>query len=114
MKRDPFVSWGVNQGMHVFGVKTPYLYFKEAMKYTTRSISRRITQDFLLMAGTHDHFIPIKMFFKQARALTNVRSLTCRLFTEAESAQSHCQVGNIELALSFIVSWMDELGRNKR
>jgi pimeloyl-ACP methyl ester carboxylesterase len=113
MGRDSFVSWGVSQGMHVFGVKTPYLYFKEAMKYNTKAVSDLITQDFLLMAGTHDHFIPTGMFFKQARALTNVRSLTCRLFTEAESAQSHCQVGNIELALSFIVSWMDEL-RNAR
>jgi pimeloyl-ACP methyl ester carboxylesterase len=114
MKRDPFVSWGVNQGMHVFGVKTPYLYFKEAMKYNTRAISRLITQDFLLMAGTRDHFIPTRMFYKQARALTNVRSLTCRLFTEAETAQNHCQVGNIELALSFIVCWMDELARVRK
>jgi pimeloyl-ACP methyl ester carboxylesterase len=114
MKRDPFVSWGVNQGMHVFGVKTPYLYFKEAMKYTTRDVSRYITQDFLLLGGTHDHFIPTEMFFRQARALTNVRSLTCRLFTEDESAQNHCQVGNIGLALSFIVSWMDEMNNNKQ
>ena len=95
-------------------MKTPYQYIREVMKYNTRTISPLITQDFLLMAGTRDHFIPTEMFFKQARALTNVRSLTCRLFTEAESAQSHCQVGNIELALSFIVSWMDELNNNRR
>ncbi|MBN2224742.1 MAG: alpha/beta fold hydrolase [Deltaproteobacteria bacterium] len=114
MRRDPFVSWGVNQGMHVYGVRTPYRYFREVMRYNTRAFSRRVTQDFLLMAGTRDHFIPLEMFFKQARALTNVRSLTCRLFTEAESAQSHCQVGNIELALSCIVSWMDEIRNGKR
>jgi len=113
MRRDPFTSWGINQGKHVFGVKTPYHYIREVMKYNTRTISPLITQDFLLMAGTQDHFIPTEMFFKQARALTNVRSLTCRLFTEAESAQSHCQVGNIELALSFIVSWMDELNNSR-
>jgi pimeloyl-ACP methyl ester carboxylesterase len=113
MRRDPFASWGVNQGKHVFGVKTPYQYLREVMKYNTRGFSHLVAQDVLLMAGTNDHFIPIKMFFKQARALTGARSLTCRLFTEAESAQSHCQVGNIELALSFIVSWMDEM-RNRK
>ncbi len=113
MKRDPFIAWGVSQGMHVFGVKTPYLYFREAMKYNTRDFSRLVTQDFLLLAGTNDHFIPTEMFFKQARALTGVRSLTCRLFTEQEGAQNHCQIGNIELALSFIVSWMEEL-RNRK
>ncbi len=113
MRRDPFVFWGVSQGMHVFGVKTPYRYFREAMKYNTRAISHLVTQDFLLMAGAEDHFVPVEMFFKQARALTGVRSLTCRLFTEQEGAQNHCQVGNIELALSFIVSWMDEL-RNRK
>jgi pimeloyl-ACP methyl ester carboxylesterase len=111
MRRDPFVSWGVSQGYHVFGVKTPYGYFKETMRYSTRNISRLVTQDVLLMAGARDHFIPTEMLYRQERALTNVRSLTCRLFTEAESAQNHCQVGNIELALSCIVAWMDEMGR---
>jgi pimeloyl-ACP methyl ester carboxylesterase len=114
MKRDPFISWGISQGKHVYGVRTPYEYFREVMRYNTRDFSHLIGQDFLLMAGTRDHFIPLKMFFKQARALTNVRSLTCRLFTEAEFAQSHCQVGNIELALSFIVSWMDEMNNNRQ
>jgi alpha-beta hydrolase superfamily lysophospholipase len=113
MRRDPFVLWGVNQGMHVFGVGTPYRYFKEAMKYNTRAFSHLVTQDVLLLAGTDDHFIPTEMFYKQARALTGVRSLTCRLFTEREGAQNHCQVGNIEPALSFIASWMDELNNRK-
>jgi pimeloyl-ACP methyl ester carboxylesterase len=110
MQHDPFISWGVNQGMHVFGVTTPYRFIQEAMRYTTRGISQLITQDFLLLAGTNDHFIPTEMFFRQARALTNVRSLTCRLFTEEEIAGNHCQIGNAELALRFIASWMDEIG----
>jgi pimeloyl-ACP methyl ester carboxylesterase len=109
MRRDPYTAWGVHQGFHVFGVSKPCDFLTNTMKYTTRNISHLITQDVLLLAGTQDHFIPLKMFYRQARALTNVRSLTCRLFTEAQSAQSHCQVGNVELALSFIVSWMDEL-----
>ncbi len=114
MKHDPFVSWGVSQGYHVFGVKRPYNYFKETMEYSTKKISRLVIQDVLLLAGTHDHFVPTEMLYRQAKALTSVRSLTCRLFTEAEFAQSHCQVGNIELALSCIVAWMDEMGDEKR
>jgi hypothetical protein len=36
-----------------------------------------------------------------------VRSLTARLFTRAEQAQNHCQVGNLELALDVIVTWIE-------
>ena len=35
------------------------------------------------------------------------RSVTTRLFTAAEQAQHHCQVGNVGLALGFVRSWLD-------
>ena len=64
-------------------------------------------QDVLLLAP-EDHFIPIGQFHDQIRALTGARSLTARLFTASESAQSHCQIGNIGLALDFILAWIEE------
>lgn len=107
MRKDPFVAWGINQGMSVFGVDSPYRQIMETKKYNTRGFSHLITQDFLLTAGTGDHFIPIDLYHRQAELLTNVRSFTGRIFTEKEGNQNHCQVGNIEPALEFMADWIE-------
>lgn len=40
-------------------------------------------------------------------ALKNVRSLTFRLFTEAESASNHCNCGNTRLVLDYFIQWIE-------
>jgi pimeloyl-ACP methyl ester carboxylesterase len=108
MHRDPFTRWAVEHGRYVFGVERPYDYFRRMQQFTTRAISERVEQDFLLLAGTHDHYMPLDHYHRQARALTNVRSFTGRIFTRAESAHTHCQCGNLGLALNVILAWIDE------
>jgi hypothetical protein len=44
----------------------------------------------------------------QIQALTNAKSVTDRVFTEDESAENHCQIGNIGLALDAMLSWIEE------
>jgi hypothetical protein len=68
-----------------------------------------VRQDYLLLAGSEDHFIPVEQFYQQIAALKNVRSLTARLFTSAEQAQNHCQIGNISLAIQEITSWLERM-----
>jgi pimeloyl-ACP methyl ester carboxylesterase len=114
MRKDPFTAWGVNQGLHAFGIRKPSDFLRKTMAFTTKEISPLVTQDVLLLAGTDDHFVPTEMLYRQARVLTSARSVTSRLFTGAQSAQSHCQVGNVELALSCIVAWMDEMKRIRK
>jgi pimeloyl-ACP methyl ester carboxylesterase len=108
MKGDPLMRWGIEHGCYVFGVESPSEYIDAMRRFTTREISSRIKQDFLLLAGDADHYIPIEHYHAQARALTNVRSFTGRIFTAEESAQTHCQVGNLGLALRVILDWIDE------
>ena len=107
MRRDPFVAWGIHQGMSVFGVDSPFAYARTTRKYHTRDISPLITQDVLLTAGSEDHFVPLDLFHRQGEILTNVRSLTGRIFTGATGNQNHCQVGNILPALEFMADWVD-------
>jgi pimeloyl-ACP methyl ester carboxylesterase len=107
MRRDPFVAWGLHQGMSVLGVDSPYAYVKQIRKYHTRDTSGLITQDVLLTAGSKDHFVPLDLFHRQGELLTNARSLTGRIFTEASGNQNHCQVGNILPALEFMADWVD-------
>lgn len=108
MKRDPMMRWAVEHGTYVFGIERPYLYFQRMKEFTTRHISNKVTQDFLLLAGTEDHYMPVDHFHRQARALTNVRSFTGRLFTRAENAHTHCQCGNLGLAMRVMLDWIDE------
>jgi hypothetical protein len=61
-------------------------------------------------AGTKDHYMPLQMLPDQLMMLTAAHSVTARVFTEAESAQNHCQIGNIGLALKVILDWLDETG----
>ena len=96
--------------MHNSGQRTPYASLKHYQKYETGSISSLLAQDVLLMAGAEDHYIPVHQLPDQIATLTHVRSLTARLFTRAEQAQNHCQIGNMGLAFRVIIDWMESLG----
>ena len=92
--------------MHVFGARTPHEALSQAMQYRTDDVSPLVRQDVLLLAGAEDHYVPLHQLYAQARSLAGARSVTTRLFTRAESAQSHCQIGNLGLALESIVDWI--------
>lgn len=106
--RRPIAAWGLAQGMRVFGVDTPHAFLREAARYHTRDVSARVGQDVLLLAGAEDHYVPPRQVHDQAAALTAARSITTRVFTRAESAQSHCQVGNLPLAIHTIARWIED------
>ena len=112
-KSDLLTEWILSQGEHVMGVSSPADVFKVWREYNTADVSSLVTQDVLLMAGTKDHYMPLHMLPKQIMALTGARSITSRVFTEAESGQNHCQIGNMGLALKVILGWLDETGGRK-
>ena len=68
--------------------------------------SAQVTQDVLLMCGEHDSFQPPSLTRAQAKALTAARSVTVRMFTRAEDADQHCQIGNIGLACRVLTTWL--------
>jgi pimeloyl-ACP methyl ester carboxylesterase len=109
MPQSPILDWGIRQGMHIMGRTTPYEFFQAAQSCNTIDISNRVTGDVLLLAGSEDHYVPLHQLYQQAEALTNVRSLTTRVFTRAEQAQNHVHVGNIGLSLRFIANWLDSM-----
>ena len=78
---------------------------KHYQKYETASISSRLTQDMLLFVGARDDDVPVHQLPDQIATLTNVRSLTARLFTRAEQAQNHVQVGMVGICV--ILDWME-------
>ena len=106
-RKSPVVDWGIRQGMHVTGTRSAFGFLQRTRQFQTADLSALIRQDVLLMAGSEDHYVPAEQWIDQIRMLTNARSITARLFTRVECAQSHCQVGNYGLALRTIVDWLD-------
>jgi hypothetical protein len=106
-RRDLLADWGVRGGMRVFGVATPAELLDAIRTLRTDAVSPLVEQDVLLMAGRADHYVPLHQLGDQIATLTRARSVTARVFTEAEHAQNHVQVGNLGLALGVIVDWLD-------
>ncbi|MCB0640521.1 MAG: alpha/beta hydrolase [Phaeodactylibacter sp.] len=69
--------------------------------------SHLVDQEVLLLGGEHDAFQPPILLEKQKKALVNAASVTTRIFTKAESADQHCQMGNLGLVLQSMVDWLD-------
>ena len=70
--------------------------------------SDRVKQDVLLLASRNDHFIPFRLHNAQVRRLTSARSVAARVFTKADHAENHCQIGNMGLALRVMEEWIEE------
>jgi alpha-beta hydrolase superfamily lysophospholipase len=109
-KTDLLTDWVFRQGERVMGADTPADVLKAWREYHTGDVSPLVTQDVLLMAGTTDLAIPFPMLGAQLLTLTAARSVTARVFTEAEQASNHCQIGNTGLALKVILDWLDAFG----
>ena len=90
------------------GCKTPYEFFLKLREYNGYAVSGRVAGDVLIMAGAEDHFVPLAQFFEQLKLLTSARSVTGRIFTSKEQAQSHCQIGNLGLAAAHMLGWIKE------
>lgn len=109
MKQSLMVEWGIQQGMHVMGTKTPYEFLKQTQLYRTADVSPLLEQDVLLLAAAEDHAVPLHQFYDQIRSLSHVRSLTARLFTRQEQAQNHCHIGNTGLSLQVMTDWIESI-----
>jgi pimeloyl-ACP methyl ester carboxylesterase len=108
VSRRPVAEWGLRQGMRITGTGTPYDFLRASATISTRDISPRVTADVLLLAGADDHFVPLKVLWRQAAALTHARSLTTRTFTADEQASNHCQSGNYGAVVRVIEDWVNE------
>ena len=111
MKRMPQEKWGIDNLMYMTKTATVVEAAQALLAFNADNLhSASVTQDVLILTGAKDHFIPLKMHHLQMAALTQARSLTARIFTRADHAENHCQVGNIGLALEVMHHWIAEKG----
>ena len=107
-KSSPIIDWGIKHGCYAYEAGDAYSYAKKLKLYDLEPIADRITQDVLILGANGDHFRDYKLIGREINMLTNVKSLTFRLFTDKENAQNHCNVGNGKLALDTICGWIEQ------
>lgn len=106
-KADNVQGWMTRQLMYITKKDNPMEAFEVWLAMNEENIhSEKVIQDVLLLSGSEDHFIPIRMHKKQVEALVNANSITDRIFTKKDYAQNHCQIGNIKLLLDTIIDWL--------
>lgn len=76
--------------------------------------SELVDQDVFILVGEKDRFQSPKLYELQRDALVNARSIEGRIFTTAEHAANHCQMGNLGLALETMVGWLDRVTSGAR
>jgi pimeloyl-ACP methyl ester carboxylesterase len=108
-KREGMTSWVVDHLKYITKKNKPLDALEIYLLMNDRNIhSEDVRQDVLLLSGSEDHFIPLKMHALQIKALTNAKSVTGRIFTKKDHAENHCQIGNMGLALDFMVKWIND------
>ncbi len=109
MKASYQERWGINNLMYITKIPSPVEASDVLLRFNEQNQHPELVkQDVLILTGAEDHFIPLKMHYKQVNALKNTRSLTARIFTRKEQAQNHCQIGNIGLALDLMLKWIEK------
>lgn len=91
----------------VFGVESAAEFQRTLRHYSLSGVASRIDCPMLVLAGEDDHFVPLELAYEFTEMLTCPTML--RVFTAAEGAAEHCQVGNLSLATGVIYDWFDEM-----
>lgn len=109
-KKSLIADWAMMQGMYITGTKTPYDFYRELLKHhLPQSVCDQLTCHVLLLAGEKDHYIPNNQFYRLINKINHAKSLSTRMFTEAEGGEQHCQIGNHQLAIDEILQWMKHI-----
>ncbi len=82
------------------------MQFSYLFQHTLKNLLGKIEQNVLLLAGEKEHYIP-GWHFDYLRDNLIAATVTSRLFTDEEGGEQHCRVGNYELALEYILSWLE-------
>ncbi|MGK9148217.1 alpha/beta fold hydrolase [Plantibacter flavus] len=101
--KKPTDGWSLRRGLYVNGVDTMMDYIRDARNYTLKGFAEQITCPTLVCHAEGDDIA--------AQAPELYAALNCEkqliLFTEAEGAGQHCEVGARQLYLARSFGWLD-------
>ncbi|UUX93013.1 alpha/beta hydrolase family protein [Methanoplanus endosymbiosus] len=107
MAENTGTRWMNENGMFVFNVSSPALFWAEWMDFSLVGTAEKIRCPTLVCAGSSDHFDPDGA---QARELYD--HLTCEkefvIFSDDYGAGSHCQLGAFAQSFGTKFDWLDD------
>ncbi len=110
MKTNPSLRWVFGNGMFTFHTKTPSGWLRMTRAYTMKNLAEKIQCQMLVVDSEGDKDMP-----GQARQLYD--ALTCPktflLFTKADAAEEHCQMGAVLISNQRILDWLDRIMKGK-
>ncbi len=109
MEKSELVKWNLLHGMYAYDAPDPVGYVQKIRQFTLKGIGDKVTQDMLILAGRDDHMIMPSLFHEEYNLLPDVRSLALQLYTNRDDAGSHCNMGNMKLALDTMIRWIDQM-----
>lgn len=105
MEEDLFLKWFYNNGMYTFGADSPSEFMRLMQGYTLDGRVRDISCSMLVLDSSGD-----RLTGGQATILYD--SLECPrqyvLFTQAQGADEHCQMGAVEVSNEAIFCWLEQ------
>jgi len=114
MQQSDLAEWSLTHAMHVMNQPTPADAIIAMSKMNIEPIADQVDQDYILVASQHDHFMPVSFVLDEVKTMTNTRSFTCRIITEHEQGDDHCNVSNRKLMLDIITDWFENTRAYKR
>lgn len=94
---------------HPYGASSVCDMYRKMENYSLANCADRVDQDVLVLGADADIYIPTKLAEKELSLLGKAKSVTLRMFTMAEQAGNHCNVGDPKAALDAILDWMHRL-----
>lgn len=101
--RNIVIRWGVKDTEWRHGVSSPSAMMKELSKYTNEGFAERISCATLVIDGEGEEFGQSRRLFDALRCPKDYL-----LFTNAETAGRHVQVGALAVSTTRIFDWIDE------
>lgn len=92
MRAMPQEKWGIEKFlMYMTKTNTIMDASMEILKFNEENQRfGLVTQDVIILTGTEDHFIPLKIHHLQVAALQNVNSLIEHIFTHETQGHNYC------------------------
>ncbi len=101
----PGVVWAVDNAKWTLGFSDPEAFVAKFEPYTMAPVAGQISCDVLILAGSEDHFIPVKQVGELASACTGARSVESVVFDPESGGKEHCQLGANTLWHEVFFDW---------
>lgn len=98
--------WAMNNAMWTIGKPDPFTAVMSTKDWVLEGVARRIKGDVLILAGEHDHYLPVTQVDDFKRELTGARSVEAVIYDKQSGGSEHCQRGALTLWHATLFDWL--------